>query len=566
MSPHRPVTSRLFLAALLAACSTEPSTPPAGPTDSAEPAGEPPTWSDDVLPVVEAHCTGCHFDGGAAPFAMQTHAQVAPLAEAALAAIDAGSMPPWMPDPDCRSFEGERLMPAGDRDLFAAWVEAGAPEGEPTGPIVLDSEVLVPDLVGQALDPYTPDLESQGDDYQCFVLDLDFEEDVYLSGTQVIPGSPAVHHVLVYALTGEQIEQMEAADAADPGPGYTCFGGPLGGDGGTDGNILSSAGGFPNQIGSWVPGAVPVLFEDDQGIRIVAGSKVVMQVHYSAAGAAPSPDLTRYELALHDTPPAQLVSTRPFAVIDLDIPAGEPEVEFSRTVRNWSDQDVTLGSVTGHMHLLGKRLKVEVIRADGAEECALELPEWDFEWQQAYQLPDDDRITLAPGDGLRLSCTYDNSAENQPVVNGEQQEPRDVTWGEGSLDEMCLTYLGVIEDFSPTAPAPDSACPSSDGCLTDCAADDLDCLLTCETVESSCVACSVQAGLSCGLTSCAPSLVAIQDCITTCLLGNVALGGSLGACLDAECGAGVEDFAACAQPTLDSGACDAAFADCGVAL
>ena len=164
--------------------------------------------------MVEAHCTGCRFDGGGA-FAMQTHACGAP-AEAALAAIDAGSMPPWMPDPDCRSFEGERLMPAGDRDLFAAWVEAGAPEGEPTGPIVLDSEVLVPDLVGQALDPYTPDLESQGDDYQCFVLDLDFEEDVYLSGTQVIPGSPAVHHVLVYALTGEQIEQMEAADAADP--------------------------------------------------------------------------------------------------------------------------------------------------------------------------------------------------------------------------------------------------------------------------------------------------------------------------------------------------------------
>ena len=172
------------------------------------------------------------------------------------------------------------------------------------------------------------------------------------------------------------------------------------------------------------------------------------------------------------------------AVIDLDIPAGDPEVQFTRTVRNWSDQDVTLGSVTGHMHLLGKRLKVEVVRADGAEECALELPEWDFEWQQAYQLPDDDRITLAPGDGLRLSCTYDNSAENQPVVNGEQQEPRDVTWGEGSLDEMCLTYLGVIEDFSPTAPTPDSACPSSDGCLADCAADDLDCLLTCETVRA----------------------------------------------------------------------------------
>ena len=148
MNRPRRIPSLIVFAALLAACSAEPSAPAAGPSDSAEPNGDPPTWSDDVLPVVEAHCTGCHFDGGAAPFAMQTHAQVASLAEVALAAMDAGSMPPWMPDPDCRSFEGERLMPAADRDLFAAWVEAGAPEGDPTEPIVLD-RVLVPTSWGR---------------------------------------------------------------------------------------------------------------------------------------------------------------------------------------------------------------------------------------------------------------------------------------------------------------------------------------------------------------------------------------------------------------------------------
>ena len=38
-------------------------------------------------------------------------------------------------------------------------------------------------------------------------------------------------------------------------------------------------------------------------------------------------------------------------------------------------------------------------------------------------------------------CEYDNSAAHQPVVDGAQLAPRNVTWGEGSLDEMCLHYV-----------------------------------------------------------------------------------------------------------------------------
>ena len=44
---------------------------------------------------------------------------------------------------------------------------------------------------------------------------------------------------------------------------------------------------------------------------------------------------------------------------------------------------------------------------------------------------------------LRISCTWDNSAENQPVVAGAVIEPQDVQWGEGTTDEMCLGILLV---------------------------------------------------------------------------------------------------------------------------
>lgn len=35
----------------------------------------------------------------------------------------------------------------------------------------------------------------------------------------------------------------------------------------------------------------------------------------------------------------------------------------------------------------------------------------------------------------------DNSAENQPLVDGVPKESVDVGWGEGTFDEMCLGVL-----------------------------------------------------------------------------------------------------------------------------
>jgi hypothetical protein len=46
--------------------------------------------------------------------------------------------------------------------------------------------------------------------------------------------------------------------------------------------------------------------------------------------------------------------------------------------------------------------------------------------------------TARPGDSLSLECHWDNSASNQPIVNGVRQAPIDLNWGEGTNDEMCL--------------------------------------------------------------------------------------------------------------------------------
>ncbi len=66
----------------------------------------------------------------------------------------------------------------------------------------------------------------------------------------------------------------------------------------------------------------------------------------------------------------------------------------------------------------------------GTNECLLDIPHWDFHWQRNYQLKR--AKILRPGDKLSISCTWDNSPENQQVINGIQQQSRDVKWGEST--------------------------------------------------------------------------------------------------------------------------------------
>ena len=100
-------------------------------------------------------------------------------------------------------------------------------------------------------------------------------------------------------------------------------------------------------------------------------------------------------------------------------------------------------SDAAHQHLLGTKSRQELRHKDGVTECLLDVPHWDFHWQQAYWLKTP--TTVSPGDQLSIECHWDNSASHQPMVDGNRLTPRDVDWGESTTDEMCLGLLYVSE-------------------------------------------------------------------------------------------------------------------------
>lgn len=181
------------------------------------------------------------------------------------------------------------------------------------------------------------------------------------------------------------------------------------------------------------------------GKAVAPGSKLVFSIHYSTAHATPGPDQTAVELRLDEsaTPSKSIGIANPAWVAGgaMAIPAGEKDAtffyRFSPTVFT-RVKAVDLQSVTPHMHYFATRVAIRIIRANGDRECLLEIPRWDFGWEQPFWFAQPKR--LEPDDEVYIECHFDNSAENQP----DGQPPRDIAWG-GDNQDMCAAFVGFTD-------------------------------------------------------------------------------------------------------------------------
>jgi hypothetical protein len=92
------------------------------------------------------------------------------------------------------------------------------------------------------------------------------------------------------------------------------------------------------------------------------------------------------------------------------------------------------------MHLLGREISIVANAGKPDEETLLDIDMWDFDNQGARPLAEP--FDLAAGDTLTVTCTHDAKLRSQlPALEGT--DPRYITWGEGTTDEMCLGILTV---------------------------------------------------------------------------------------------------------------------------
>jgi hypothetical protein len=390
-----------------------------------------PSWHADVQPLLLDHCTRCHIAGGQGPGDFTDLETVRAMGEVMVEQMDAGLMPPPASDPECRDYVGAQVMNAPDdmAQILDDWLQDGSPEGDPDDapPAPEIQEALVdPDLTVLLQEPYTPlfqDERNAGNEYRCFVLEHGQTDDFYLTAmAPVIDERALVHHMVLFAVEDEFIP-------GDHGPeGFDCIDNAF-----ISGDSASSVIDGNGMVAGWAPGQVPLELPDGVGIRIRKSQKLVLQLHYFQS----EPGLIDQSGYAFNTATADDIHTTllmaPMGIYGFRIPADDPaytdhqDIDLPVTMTAWS--------VFPHMHVLGKAYDMRVLHADGTETCLASSDQWDFDNQLSYtfKVP----VTVETGDTVRMSCTWDNSADNPEQF---ADPPQDVGYGERTDEEMCFGF------------------------------------------------------------------------------------------------------------------------------
>jgi hypothetical protein len=431
------------------------------------------TFNKDVAPILFKNCAECHRPGEAAPMSLLSYKDARPWARSVREKVLSREMPPWHADPHVGQFSNDARLTQAEIDTITAWVDDGAKEGDPRdlppAPKFVEGwGIGQPDLILKMPEAFT--LEANGpDEYQNFEIDPGFTEDKYVQIAEARPGNRRiVHHIFVViapppdgpqlrkAPTKEEIEKMRAE--RDPilykegflrrlRPDVPVYDDGCQLPNGGGGNQLDGSGQFRfgMLLTAFVPGAKPTIWEPGTVMKIPAGSKIILQVHYSKTAGQVEKDLSMIGLVFAKQPPRKelfsyLISNNYFRI--------PPGAENHRVTACWTaPQDIHLIGASPHMHKRGKAMEIKVFYPDGRSEVLLNVPRYDFSWQTFYHF----KQSTAIPKGTRFMVTgyFDNSARNKNNLDPEQE----VRFGEPTYDEMMIGWIEYTVDGQSLKPA-----------------------------------------------------------------------------------------------------------------
>jgi mono/diheme cytochrome c family protein len=367
------------------------------------------TYAKHVARIVQKRCQECHRPGEIGPFSLLNYEDAKKRTKRIREAVLEQRMPPWHADPRYGKFSNDRSLPEDERDALLAWIDTGAKKGDendlpPPVKFVKDWKIGEPDktfaMAQEFKVPATGVL-----DYQRFVVDPGFKEDVWVRAAECRPGNRSVvHHILVYILAPGRSEPY------DP-----------------DGTAATLVG--------WAPGDMPAVYSPGTARRIPAGSRLLFEVHYTPNGTEQT-DRSAVGILLAKGAPAHSVETNILANMIFRIPPGAPDQKGQMTFSFPSD--ALLLSFMPHMHLRGINAQYVMKFPDGTTQTLLSVPDYDFGWQSVYRF--EKPLVVPKGSKLTWIGHWDNSQDNP-----RNPDPtKTVYWGLQTWDEMQNGWMELV--------------------------------------------------------------------------------------------------------------------------
>ena len=364
------------------------------------------SYSEDIAPILLDKCVSCHREGGIGPWAMSDYNMVLGFSPMIREVVRTKRMPPWHADPETGQWSNDRSLSADETKTLVHWIEAGAPRGEGIDPLMvaeLDyptwevAEVLgEPDYVIEL--PATEIPASGVMDYIDVYVENPIGKDVWVQAAEVLPGDRTVlHHTI--STYGER----------------TFFDRLIG--------SISKKGALRH----YAPGISNRPFPENTGVFLPADSAFEFQMHYTTTGLA-TVDQTKVGIWIYDEAPEHSMQSFFIQNHRIDIPAHAANHKEDKTTT--VPKDALLYSLLPHAHYRGKAAEFTAIYPDGSQEVLLSVPNYDFNWQTAYEFKEPKFIPA--GTKLVQTNWWDNSSRNQ----ANPDPSIDVGWGDQSWEEM----------------------------------------------------------------------------------------------------------------------------------
>ena len=453
--------------------SSETTTPPSTVPVTAPPTTVPaesvhPGYADDfgesIVPIFANRCASCHNAGGpgSVHWLLEDVDDIAAEADYVSAVVASGLMPPWPASDLSPAFHDERGLSDEELTALSDWSAAGLPIDVPGETPVAGEGLAGLESVDETLAPVRAYDGSPAlvDDYRCLIYEPAIDEPTFLQGFNFLPDqTEVVHHVIGYAVPGDQRDRADKLAAQDDGAGWECFGSSE-----LDDDKLFIA---------WAPGQGATNYPEGVGLLVEPGDFFVLQLHYHFEVDAPadnsqlelrygSPDIDFDEIRIAEyLGPAEipcmvgevgplcdrdaalalaLEKFGPFGGIGevINNECGVTAADFAAMtdgfVQSTCDLPVyetgEIVSIFGHEHELGSAVRLTLNPDTPEERILLDIPEWSFDWQYNYYPVES--IVLNSDDTLRIECEWDRSLRDPKL------EPSYVLWANGTNDEMCF--------------------------------------------------------------------------------------------------------------------------------
>ena len=383
------------------------------------------TFCDQVLRVLQRNCIECHHAGDIGPFSLTEYDEVVGWGDMMVEVIDNKRMPPWHADPSVGHFTNARNMPDADKKIMRDWVDQGMPYGKADqlpDPMNFSNGWQLPrepDLVIEMRErPFT--IPADGTvEYQYFVVDPKFEEDVWVHAAEVVPGNRSVvHHSIVFIRPPDGTE-------------FTGIG----------------------WLGAYVPGQRLPATQPNLARRIPAGSRLVFQQHYTPNGRTQT-DITKVGLLFADE--IDITEERlTLTAMDqgFELKPQDPGQMVKAKMRPIPRGAKLLG-IAPHMHFRGNQFTATMFSKDGTKDL-LRVPNYDFNWQHNYELTEP--LDLSSVKNIKTEFVFDNSEANP--FNPDPSSY--VTWGDQTWEEMAIAFFDVSRPRKPKLDAPEHQADAS---------------------------------------------------------------------------------------------------------